>query len=46
MSRNTVAQSIFEGGVMANIQLGLEISKTDSLIVSSDIKMLTINQDI
>ena len=36
MSKGTVAQSILEGGVMANIQLGHEISKTDSLTVSSD----------
>jgi hypothetical protein len=36
MSKRTVAWSILEGGVMADIQLGHEISKTDGLTVSSD----------
>jgi len=36
MSKRTVARSILEGGIMADIQLGHEISKVDSLTVSSD----------
>jgi hypothetical protein len=36
MSQRTVARAILEGGVMADIQLGHEMSKTSSLTASSD----------
>ena len=36
MSERTVAHSILEGGIMADIQMGHEISKSDGLTVSGD----------
>jgi hypothetical protein len=36
MSGRTVARSVLEGGVMADIQIGHEISKTSGLTVSGD----------
>jgi hypothetical protein len=36
MSRRTVGRAILEGGIMSDIQIGHELSKIDSLTVSSD----------
>jgi hypothetical protein len=36
MSGRTVAQSVLEGGVMADIQIGHKISKTSGLTISGD----------
>jgi hypothetical protein len=36
MSQRTVARSVGEGGVMADIQMGHEIAKSNALTVSGD----------